>query len=84
MPARKAGKKAPKKAAKKALRVNIPLLLARIRRQEWVMYGLPIWNVAATGNLADMRRVAQAARTHLVDVQKSLGQLDEAIRAGGK
>lgn len=81
MPARKAGKKTSKKAAGK---FNLPILKAKIRRQEWVMYAQPVRDVVATGNIATMRATAALARTHLEDVQKSLGQLDEAIRAGGK
>ncbi len=84
MPARKAGKKASKKAAGKTPQFNLPILKAKIRRQEWVMYAQPVRDVVATGNIATMRATAALARTHLEDVQKSLGQLDEAIRAGGK
>lgn len=93
MPARKAAKKGAKKsAAKKSAgksrgittpQLSTPLLLARIRRREWVMYGQPIWNIAALGNIAQMRAVAQATRTHLADVQRTLGRLDAAIRQRG-
>lgn len=89
MPARKAGKKSAKKSAgtsKKAptaslQKVNSAILIAKIRRREWVMYGIPIFNVAALGNIAQMRSVAQAARTHVEDVQGSIRKLDAAIRA---
>ncbi len=86
MPARKAGKKGAAKSASKARKLaatptlTTSALLAKIKRREWVMYGIPIFDVAATGNVAEMRRVAQAARTHLEDVQRSLGQLDAALR----
>jgi hypothetical protein len=80
MPTRKAGKK----ASKRAPQFNLPILKAKIRRQEWIMYGPPIWNAVATGNIATMRATAALARTHLKDVQKSIEQLDAAIRAGGK
>lgn len=96
MPTRKASKKsgAKKAGAKKAgstkkagiltQRINVTQVLAAIiRRREWVMYGQPIFNVIATGNLADMRRVSQATRTHLADVQNSINKLDAAIRAKG-
>jgi hypothetical protein len=93
MPARKAGKKgAAKKSAGKSRKAGLkakviltPSIIDQIlKRREWVMYAQPIRNVIAAGNLAEMRRAAQVGRTHLADVQKSLGQLDEAIRAGGK
>lgn len=96
MPARKAGKKGAakkgaggsKKAGARALPRRLVLtqdLITRIlRRREWVMYGIPIRDVIATGDIAQMRRAAQITRTHLADVEKSLGRLDEAIRAGGR
>jgi hypothetical protein len=94
MPARKAAKKGAKKsAAKKSAgksrglispQMTTAILLSRIKRREWVMYGLPIWNVAALGNIAQMRSVAQAARTHMADVQRKLNQLDAAISKQSK
>ena len=89
MPARKAAKKGTKKAASKAggaTRAPLQKLTATqiiaavLKRRDWVMYGIPIRDLTATGNIADLRRVSQAARTHLEDVQNSIGKLDAAIR----
>lgn len=90
MPARTAGKKGAKKRAtpKKAGKLRpvqiSAILKARILRREWVMYAQPIMNVAASGNINAMRSAAALTRTHLADVTKSLGKLDEAIRSRGK
>ena len=97
MSTRKVAKKATKKAsARKAAgsketaaisrqRMTATQIIAAIlRRREWVMYGVPIRNLIATGNLADMRRVSTATRTHLADVQRSIAKLDAAIRAKSK
>lgn len=88
MPARKAGKKGAAKSASKARKLTATptlttsALIAKIKKREWVMYGIPIFDVAATGKIAEIRRVAEAARAHIADVQQTLGQLDEAIRRG--
>ena len=88
MPARKAGKKgAAKKSASTAAaatgRVITQDLRTRIlKRREWVMYAQPIFDATATGNIAELRSAAELTRTHLADVQQSLGQLDAAIRRG--
>lgn len=88
MPARKAAKKgAGKKSASKVTvgtrKVITQDLITRIlKRREWVMYAQPIFDASATGNIAELRRAAELTRTHLADVQTSLGQLDEAIRRG--
>jgi hypothetical protein len=93
MPARKAGKKgAAKKSATKSRKAGLKrtpilrqdIITAILRRREWVMYAQPIFQVAASGNIAEMRRAAEVTRTHVEDVQKSLAQLDAAIRAGGR
>lgn len=96
MPTRKAGKKGAakkggakaRKSAKKTAATQKVLtqdLISRIvRRREWVMYGIPIRDVIAAGDPAQMRRAAQIARTHLADVQKSLNRLEDAISSAGK
>ena len=86
MPTSKAPKKGTKKAAKKAPAklqklTATQLIAAVLKKREWVMYGIPIRDLTATGKLADLRRVSQAGRTHLEDVQNSIGKLDAAIRA---
>lgn len=95
MPARKTGKKgAAKKSASKSRKaapkigtskvITQSLINRILKKREWVMYAQPIRDVIATGNIAQMRQAAELARTHLADVQKSVGQLDAKIRAGGK
>ena len=95
MPARKAGKKvaakksavkSKKAAAKTATRVVITqsLIASVLNKRQWVMYAQPIRDVIAVGNIADMRRAVELTRTHVADVQKTLGELDAAIRAGGR
>ena len=88
MPARKAAKKGAKKAARKAggarkatLKLTATQVIAAVlKKREWVLYGIPIRDLTAVGNLADLRRVSVAARTHLEDVQSSINKLDAAIR----
>ena len=90
MPARKAAKKgAAKKSTAKARKGPVrgkllkqSIIQAILDRRQWVMYAQPIWDVIATGNLAEMRKTATITRRHLADVQKSLGQLDARIRGG--
>lgn len=61
------------------------IIAAILRRREWVMYGIPIQDLIATGNIAEMRRVSVATKTHLADVQRSIKKLDAAIsRKAGK
>lgn len=89
MPARKAGKKGgAKKGAATPRTAGVRRVLTQtlinkvIDKRQWVMYAQPIWDVAAIGDAAEMRRTAEVTRTHLDDVQRSLARLDEAIRAG--
>lgn len=90
MPARKAGKKGgakkgaatPRTAGVQARRVLTQTLINKvIDKRQWVMYAQPIWDVIAVGDAAEMRRAAELTRTHLNDVQLSLGRLEEAMRA---
>jgi hypothetical protein len=92
MPARKAAKKgAAKKSTAKARKGGITaargklltrnIIQAIIDRRQWVMYAQPIWDVIATGNLAEMRKTATITRKHIADVQRSLGQLETRIRS---
>jgi hypothetical protein len=94
MPARKAAKKgAAKKSTAKARKgpqilrgklLTKNIIEAILERRQWVMYAQPIFDVIATGNIAEMRKTAAIMRKYIAAVQKSLGQLDTRIRAGGK
>ncbi|PYS94511.1 MAG: hypothetical protein DMF64_00620, partial [Acidobacteria bacterium] len=77
----------PRKAAAQAARGKVlsqSIIKSILDRRQWVMYAQPIFDVIATGNVAEMRRAAEVTRKHLAEVQKTLGQLDAAIRAGGR
>jgi uncharacterized protein DUF1843 len=43
------------------------------------LYGPPIREVAASGNLSEMKSMATKARKHLADVNSALAKLDQAI-----
>lgn len=48
------------------------------------LYGVPIYQCIAAGNLRDMKSMATKARKHVTDVQGALAKLDQAIaKAGG-
>ncbi len=43
------------------------------------LYGSPIREAAASGNLSEMKSMATKARKHLADVNSALAKLDQAI-----
>ena len=48
------------------------------------LYGPPIREAAASGNLSEMKSMATKARKHLAEVNSALAKLDQAItKAGG-
>jgi hypothetical protein len=43
------------------------------------LYGVPIKQCAARGNLQEMKSMAAKARKHISDVQAALGKLEQSI-----
>jgi hypothetical protein len=47
------------------------------------LYGRPIRDVIARGNLSEMKRMSATARKHITDVQTALDRLDAKIKQAG-
>ena len=47
------------------------------------LYGRPIEDVTARGNLAEMKKMAVTARKHITEVQRALTKLDAKIKKVG-
>ena len=48
------------------------------------LYGRPILEVIKNGNLAQMKRMATSARSHIRQVESALAKLDARIQKGAK
>lgn len=48
------------------------------------LYGRPILDIIAKGNLAQMKRMAVTARKHVRDVTAALNKLDAKIKNAGR
>jgi hypothetical protein len=46
------------------------------------LYGRPIEQIAKTGTLAEMKRMATTARSHIKEVTAALAKLDAKIKKG--
>ncbi len=47
------------------------------------LYGRPILEILKGGNLAQMKRMATTARSHIKAVEAALAKLDAGIKKGG-
>src|SRR5262245_43820444 len=55
-----------------------------VRRPPIALYGVPINEAAASGDLRQMKSMAAKARKHISDVSSALARLEKAIaKAGG-
>lgn len=68
-----------KKASKKASK---PTSTTSSARSPLPPYGIAIKEAMARGDAQEMRKVASAARMHLVDVKGALAKLEKAISKG--
>ncbi|HEX8843377.1 MAG TPA: DUF1843 domain-containing protein [Pyrinomonadaceae bacterium] len=71
-----------KKVAKKAtarVKATPAFDLSKLKPGGRVMYGQPIWDVIASGNAAEMRKLATAARSYVKEVQTALDKLEREI-----
>lgn len=66
-------KKISKKAVIKATPAFDP---SKLRPGGRVMYAQPIWDVIASGNLAEMRQLAATARSYVKEVQAAIDKLE--------
>jgi hypothetical protein len=68
--------KSTKKASKKKTSARRPPII--------VLYGVPINEAAASGDLRKMKSMAAKARKHISEVSSALARLEKAIaKAGG-
>jgi hypothetical protein len=67
-------------AKKAAVRKATPAFdLSKLRPGGRVMYAQPIWDVIASGNAAEMRRLATSARSYVKEVQAAIDKLEAKI-----
>jgi hypothetical protein len=61
-----------------------PAKKSSARRPPIALYGVPIYQAAASGDLRQMKSMAAQARKHISDVSSALARLEKAIaKAGG-
>jgi Domain of unknown function (DUF1843) len=65
-----------KKASKKTTIKATPAFdLSKLKPGGRVMYAQPIWDVIASGNAAEMRKLATSARSYVKEVQAAIDKL---------
>jgi hypothetical protein len=78
MPTRKASKKPARKAIK-ATSKGKSLDLKAVKAGRIVLYGPPIRDAIKRGDLAEMKKIAELARSHVKDVETALSALENQL-----
>ena len=78
MSTRKASKKSARKATK-ATSKSKGLDLKAVKAGRIVLYGPPIWDAIKRGDLAEMKKLADLARSHVKDVETALSALEKEL-----
>lgn len=79
MPTRKTTKKPARKAATKATSKGKPLDLRAIKAGRVVLYGIPIRDAIKRGDIAEMKKLAVLARSHVKEVETALSTMEKEL-----
>lgn len=69
-----------KKISRKAVIKATPAFdLSKLKPGNRVMYAQPIWDVIASGNAVEMRKLATTARSYVKELQTAIAKLEGKI-----